>query len=256
MSDPSDPHHALHAASASFATTRWSLIAAASADPSPGARAALATLCEVYWYPVYAFVRRRGYNADDSGDLTQEFFATLIEKDYLHAADSERGRFRSFLLTAVKRFLSRQRERATAKKRGGGRKHLPLDLESGEARYSLEPHHELTPERIFERRWALTLLDRVLALLQDEYQARGKQGLLEKLRPCLTSPADEPQYAGVAAELGMTEGAVKVAVHRMRQRYRELLRQEIAGTVADPADAEDELRHLLSAVRGEASETM
>ena len=236
-----------------FATTRWSIVAAAGAGASPDARAALTTLCETYWYPVYAFMRRRGCGAEDAGDLTQEFFAILIEKEYLQTADSDRGRFRSFLLTAVKRFLSKQRERDGALKRGGGQKPISLNFEAGEARYQLEPAHEWTPERIFERRWALTLLDRVVERLGAEYAARGKEALFERLKACLTDPADAPLYAQIADELELSEGAVKVAAHRMRSRYREILKAEVAETLADPANTGDELRHLLQAIRGESA---
>ena len=225
-------------------------MAAAGAGPSPDARAALTTLCQSYWYPVYSFVRRRGYSADDGRDLTQEFFATLIEKDYLQAADRDRGRFRSFLLTAVKRFLSKQRERDGALKRGGGQKPMPLDFESGEERYRLEPSHDWTAERVFDRRWALTLLDRVVERLKAEYTERGKGALFERLKATLTDPADAPAYAQIAAELQMSEGAVKVAAHRMRTRYREILKAEIAETLADPGETGEELQYLLQAIRG------
>jgi RNA polymerase sigma-70 factor (ECF subfamily) len=247
---PEDTSAALVSGSPRFATTRWSIVAAAGARASPDARAALTILCETYWYPVYAFVRRRGSNAEDARELTQEFFATLIEKEYLRAADSDRGRFRSFLLTAVKRFLSKQRERDGALKRGGGQKPMSLDFEAGEARYRLEPSHDWTPERIFERRWALTLLDRVVERLAEEYAARGKSRLFEQLKTCLTDPADAPKYAQIAAELQMSEGAVKVAAHRLRSRYREILKAEVAETLADPAEAGEELRELLQAVGG------
>lgn len=250
MPNPDRPIPARNPDSPQFATTRWSVVAAAGGAASPVARAALTTLCETYWSPVYGFIRRRGHNADEAADLTQEFFATLIEKDYLQAADSERGRFRSFLLTAVKRFLSKQRERDGALKRGGGQRPISLDFVAGETHYRLEPADDWTPERIFERRWALTVLERVVERLGEEYAARGKAPLFERLKACLTGAADAPALAQVASELQMSEGAVKVAAHRLRSRYREVLKAQIADTVSDPADVDDELRHLLIAVRG------
>jgi len=214
---------------------------------------ALATLCETYWYPLYAYVRRSGHSADDAEDLTQEFFATLLEKGYVDAADRERGRFRSFLLTALKRFLSKEHDKATAKKRGGGQSPLPLDIQSAEDQYALEPADDLTPERVFERRWALTVLDKVMDRLRQRYAESGKTGVFDRLKVFLTGDSDTPAYGQVAPALEMTEGAVKVAVHRLRERYRETLRDEIAQTVGDPNDVEDELNSLLAALRGEGS---
>jgi RNA polymerase sigma-70 factor (ECF subfamily) len=223
---------------------------AAGAPDAPAGKSALATLCQTYWYPVYAFIRRRGFSTADSQDLTQEFFAALLEKDYVRLADRERGRFRTFLLTAVTRFLTKQRERDNAAKRGGGRTVLSLDLESGEARYLLEPAEHWTPERLFERRWALTLLDRVIARLGERYAEQGKRDLFERLKGVLTSADSPDQNEALAAELALSEGALKVAVHRMRRRYRDLLKQEIAETVADPDESGDELDYLLAALRG------
>lgn len=234
-----------------FATTHWSVVLAAGGERSPEAHQALATLCETYWYPLYAYVRRRGYAAEDAQDLTQAFFAALLEKVYLRAADRERGRFRSFLLTALKRFLSKEWDRAHAQKRGGTHGPISLDVQSGETRYSLEPSHDWTPERIYERRWALTLLDQVMARLRQRYVADGKEQLFDLLKAFLTGESGAPPYSQAAAELAMTEGAVKVAVHRLRRRYRELLRSEIAQTVAHPGEVDDELRFLRAAVRGE-----
>jgi RNA polymerase sigma-70 factor (ECF subfamily) len=232
-----------------FATTHWSLVLAAGKRPAPDAQKALATLCRTYWYPLYAYVRRQGHQPDDAQDLTQEFFARLLEKHYLQAADPERGRFRSFLLTAFKRFLSKERDRKTTKRRGGGMKRLSLDFESGECRYRLEPAHEVTAERIYERRWALTLLERVFARLQDELDQAGKQKEFHCLKVYLTGETDTPSHQEAAAELAMTEGAVKVAVHRLRRRYRNLVREEIAQTVASPEEVDEELRHLFAALR-------
>jgi len=232
-----------------FATTHWSLVAAAGQRSSPEAQEALATLCRVYWYPLYAYARRRLANVDDAQDLTQEFFAQLLEKDYLQAADPARGKFRSFLLTAFKHFLAKQRDRANAHKRGGGRQFLPLDFQTGERRYDLEPADHATPDTIFERRWALTLLEQTLARLRQEFVNAGKQKLFETLKAALTGEDTLGPYARIAEALDMSEQAVKVAVHRLRRRYQELLRAEIAQTVATTEEIDDELRDLINAVR-------
>ncbi|HEY1377696.1 MAG TPA: sigma-70 family RNA polymerase sigma factor [Gemmataceae bacterium] len=226
-----------------FATTRWSLVAAAK---DPAARQALADLCGLYWYPVYAFVRRRGYSADDAGDLTQEFFARLIEKAGVAGADPAKGRFRSYLLGACRHFLANERDRAAAQKRGGGRPVGSLDLADAERRYAAEPADGRTPEQVFERRWALTLLDGVLAGLRAEYAAAGQDVLFDRLKSSLTG--DAGPYVELAAELGLTEGAVKVAAHRLRRRYRDRLRAAIAETVATPEDIEAEIRDLFAAL--------
>jgi RNA polymerase sigma-70 factor (ECF subfamily) len=234
-----------------FATTRWSLVVAAAREHGgPESGAALATLCQTYWYPVYAYVRRRGYSAADAQDRTQAFFTALLEKDFVRLADRERGRFRTFLLTAVSRFLTKQRAHAAAKKRGGDVRLFSIDVDAGEGRYALEPSDRWTPERLYERRWALTLLDRVLANLGQRYAKQGKTSLFASLKVFLTD-AGRVSNAEVAARLGLTEGALKVAVHRLRRRYRDLLKQEIADTVADAGDVADELEILLSALRGE-----
>lgn len=248
-------HNILFAMSAStsgdsrFQTTHWSLIAAAVGEPSEQSQVALADLCGVYWYPIYAYIRRHGRSAEDARDLTQAFFATLLEKDYLADADRERGRFRAFLLTAVARFASKERDKAAAQKRGGGRAALSLDFDSGERRYQHEPVDDWTPERIFARRWALTLLDRTLATLRKDHAEAGKLPLFEALKVFLTGEAGPP-LRQVAEKLGMTEGAVKVAIHRLREKYRESLRAEIAQTVATQEDVDDELAFLLAALRG------
>jgi RNA polymerase sigma-70 factor (ECF subfamily) len=235
--------------SISFTTTHWSLILAAGKGVSTGAREAMAALCQTYWYPLYAYVRRQGHQPNDAQDLTQEFFTRLLEKNYLKSADPERGRFRSFLLTAFKRFLSKEHDREKANKRGGGMKLLPLDFEAGEKRYSLEPAHEVTPESIYEQRWALTLLDRVFARLRDDFEQGGKQKEFACLKVYLTGEAGTPSYKEAGAELHMTEGAVKVSIHRLRRRYRDLVREEIAQTVASPEEVDEELRHLFAALR-------
>ena len=234
-----------------FATTRWSIVLEAGHSSSPDSQKALATLCETYWYPLYAYVRRRVLDVHEAQDLTQGFFAVLLEKDYLRAADRDKGRFRSFLLTAFKRFLSKERDRAKTQKRGGGQRVISLDFESGEKRYKLEPLDDWTPEKIFERRWALTLLDQVLARLERDYADKRKLKLFEALKGFLTGRSAAPSYDRLAGELDLSEGSVKVAVHRLRRRYRKLLKEEIANTVADPDEIQDELDHLLSALRGE-----
>ncbi len=233
-----------------FVPTRWSVVLAARQEDSPQAQEALATLCQTYWYPLYAFVRRQGHSPPDAQDLTQEFFARLIEKQYLARIQREGGRFRSFLLTALKRFLANEWDRARAQKRGGRQTLLSIDTDSAETRYRLEPAHELTPERIYERHWAQTLLEQVLARLRDEYMAGGKGELLERIQSSLSQPRGAVPYAEIASELGMTEAAVKMAVQRLRARYRELLRVEIGHTVTEPSEVEDEIRHLFATFSG------
>lgn len=221
------------------------MLSAASGCETPHSVAAVAELCRIYWYPLYAFIRRRGHEAHDAEDLTQEFFTRLLEKHYLAAADRESGRFRTFLLMAAKRFLANEKEAANAIKRGGGRQIISLDGLEPEARYHLEPADTLSPERVFERQWALALLDQVLARLQSEMANKGKSALFEALKGHLTARSEE-NYASTARQLGMSEGAVKAAVHRLRREYRSLLQQEIAHTVASPNDVEDEIRYLFT----------
>lgn len=231
--------------SAGFAATRWTVVlAAAKGRDSPQAADALSELCRTYWYPLYAFIRRRGYESHEAEDLTQEFFARLLEKHVLAGIDREKGKFRAFLLAAAKHFLANERDRTQAQKRGGGRAMIAWDSLNAEARYRLEPAHDLTPERLFERRWALTLLDHVLARVQAEFDEGGKTRLFEALKGALAGGL-EGTYAAIAERLGMSEVAVKVAVHRLRRRYRERLREEIAHTVADPTEIDEEIRHLL-----------
>ena len=235
-----------------FATTHWSLVVAAGKRQLPEGGSALAALCATYWYPLYAYVRRRGYSAADAQDLTQGFFATLLEKDYLDDADQDRGRFRSFLITALKRYVSKQHERENAQKRGGNLKHLSLDFEAGESHYRIEPSHDSTPERIFQRRWALTVLENALTKLRQDFEGSEKEQLFESLKVFLTGEKGS-SLNQVADENNMTEGAIKAAVHRLRSRYRDLIRTEIAQTVADPGDVDDELRSLQAALRNEDS---
>jgi RNA polymerase sigma-70 factor (ECF subfamily) len=235
-----------------FATTHWSLVVSAGGSHSSEAARALAVLCESYWFPLYAFVRRSGYSAEDAQDLTQEFFVRLLAKNYLAVADQKRGRFRSFLLGAMKHFLANQRRRQRTRKRGGNRPVLSLDFRSGENRYGLsEPADNLTPERLYEKRWALALLDLVLGRLREESRQSGKLERFDLLKQFLAGGTAKPAYHQVAEELGMSEGAVKVAVHRLRRRYRKLLKQEIARTVVDPETLEDELAELLAALGSE-----
>lgn len=228
-------------------TTRWSVVLAAGEPGEPEAQAALAALCESYWYPLYAFIRRQGYRPEDAQDLTQGFFARLLEKQFLHAVEPGKGRFRSFLLAACKHFLANERDRAGTRKRGGGQP-PPVNLQTAEQRYLLEPAHAVTPERLFERRWAMTLLEQVLGRLRQEYASEEKAQQFMVLKPFLAGERSAGRYAEVGVELGLSEGAVKVAVHRLRRRYRELLREEIARTVDDPAEVEQEIRDLFAAL--------
>lgn len=230
-----------------FATTRWTLISAAGRDATPESRRALAELCEAYWYPLYAFLRRKALSPEDAQDVTQAFFAELLEKGRLQMADQRRGRFRAFLLTSLQHFLANHIRDARALKRGGGKVLAGLDFTAGEERYSHEPTCDLTPERIFERRWATALLDQTVARLRDEFAAANKLPLFEELAPFLGGDRGS-SYAEIAARLGMSEGAVKVAVHRLRKRCGELLRAEIAQTVATAEEVDDELKALFQAV--------
>jgi RNA polymerase sigma-70 factor (ECF subfamily) len=225
-----------------FPTTRWTLVVAAGDPHRKEARSALVYLCENYWYPLYAYLRRRGYSADEAQDLTQEFFVRMLEGRYLDRADPEKGRFRSFILTSLKFFVADEEDRQRARKRGGGTV-VPLEFSSGEQRYQREPAHDETPERIFERRWALAVLDQVVEKLRNEFVHHGHLEHFERLKVFLLGQSDAP-YAALAREMNTSEGALKVAIHRLRKRYRELFRQEIADTVADPAEVESELRFL------------
>ena len=228
-----------------FETTHWSVVASARDPDSPQARAALEQLCRTYWYPLYVFVRRQGRGVADAEDLVQGFFAKLIEKNYLAGIDREKGRFRSFLLLAFNRYAANEWDRDRREKRGGGRELVSLDEQDTEGRFSHEPADEMSPERAYDRRWALTLLEQVLNRLEAEFDQSGRQKLFSELKAFLTGEKGA-SYAAVGVKLGMSEGAVKVAVHRLRQRYRELLRLEVANTVNDTDDIEDEIRHLLS----------
>lgn len=248
----SSGEHSGPQSSPSFATTRWSLVLRAGDRKDESARRSLEALCRQYWLPLYAFVRRRIANAADAQDLTQAFFVHLIEKEVLARASPERGRFRSFLLAAVKNFLANELDRARAQKRGGGAALLSLDFAAGEARIGLDPAHHLTAERLFERHWALALLETVTQRLQAEYAATGRSRLFERLKAALTGERPHDYYRDAAAELGLSADAGRQAARRMRKRYRELLRDEVSQTVESPAEVDDEIRRLF-AVLGEST---
>jgi len=245
-----DPQQdAIPNAAANFTPTHWSVVlAAAGRADSTHARDALEKLCRNYWLPIYVFVRRQGHGPHDAQDLTQEFFARLLEKNFLAGAQREKGRFRSFLLASVKHFLANEWDKATAQKRGGGQVPISIDAVLGESSFGLEPADAVTAEKIYERRWALALLEQVLRRLREEYTRDGKEKQFEQLKPTLTEASRSVPYAEIAVRLGTSEGAVKVAVHRLRQRYRELLRAEIADTVANTSEIDDEIRNLFAAL--------
>ena len=231
-----------------FATTHWSVVLAAGRPKSASYRQALETLCQTYWFPLYAYLRRHGCNSHQAQDYTQAFFTALLDIGGLGLADPRRGKFRSFLLASLKHFLSNERAHARAKKRGGNRKVLSLDFQNAESQYALEPRDELSPEKLFERSWALTVLDRTIARLQAEAIGTNKQKSFEHLKSYLTADKDSVPYSKAAQELDTTEGAVRVAVHRLRKRYRELLRDEIAQTVTSDDQIDEEIRDLFVAL--------
>ena len=235
---------------ACFATTHWSVVLAAGGGASSQADAALAQLCGTYWYPLYAFVRRKGHGPHDAQDLTQAFFARLLEKNYVAQAERERGRFRTFLLAALTHFLADEWDKVRRLKRGGGREIISFDAASAEERYRLEPIEQLNAAKLYERRWVTTLFDQVLARLEQEFRDAGNGTLFDGLKSSLLAEPDGPSYAELGTTLGLTEDAVKQAVHRMRRRYRELFREEIAQTVAGPGEVEEELRHLFAVLSG------
>ena len=245
-SDPPNPNAPL---ASEFATTRWSLVLQAGNRADQQADAALQSLCQRYWFPLYAYVRRRTADVHEAQDLTQDFFARLLEKNVLASASPERGRFRSFLLASLKNFLLNEWDRAHAQKRGGGRVCLSLDWDEGESRIGLEPSHELTPERLFERQWTLTLLEHVVSQLQAEFVAAGKERHFELLKGTLVGDRTEQSYSDIAIELGMTEESARQAAHRLRKRYRELLRDEVSQTVAEPGEVDEEIRRLFETLR-------
>ncbi len=230
-----------------FATTHWTLVIAAGNAASPDAERALASLCETYWFPVYAFVRRGGRDPDAAKDLTQAFFTRVLEKHYFAEARQDRGKFRSFLLTSVAHFLANQHDRDRAEKRGGGQHLLPLEFDDGERTFLREPVDAATPERLYERRWALAVIDAAMQRVRRKYEKTERAELFSRLQPSLTG--EEPSsYAELAAELTSTEGALRVAVHRLRRQFASSLREVVAETVQRPEDVEGELRHLLTAV--------
>ena len=233
---------------AAFTTTHWSVVLAAQGR-TPAAQAALEKLCRTYWRPIYGFVRRQGTESEEAKDLTQGFFALLLERRDLDTVRKEKGRLRSYLLTSLKHFLTNERQRARAIKRGEGQQWIPLDQSHEGEPAGFEPMDTSTADQIYERRWALALLDQVLTRLGDEYRNAGNAVLFERLKALLTDEPDRPSQAQIADELGTTENAVKQAFHRLRERYRVLLREEIAHTVMAPGDIEDEVRHLIAVLR-------
>jgi len=235
----------------SLAATRWTLVLAAARteNPEPAMRA-LTELCQTYWPPLYAYIRRQGCDTHEAEDLTQAFFARLLEKNFLAAADPSKGKFRSFLLASLKHFMSNERDRARAGKRGGGQTVIALDALSDEARQRLEPADNASPDKAFDRQWALTVLDHALMRLRTEYTGTGREKLFNELKTFLTGDAPAESHASIAAKCGLSEGAVKVAVHRLRRRYRALLREEVAQTVATPEEVEEEIRELFAAFQG------
>jgi RNA polymerase sigma-70 factor (ECF subfamily) len=234
---------ATDSSSSVFATTHWSNILAAKQSDTHAAEA-LQTLCQNYWYPLYAWVRREGHPPHTAQDLTQEFFASLLEKEWLQSVGPEKGRFRTFLLVAMKRFLINEWHKMAAAKRGGNITHVPLDSEEAERRFAAEP--ELAPDATYERRWAMTLLEQTLTALEEEFASSGKADDFHAMKACLTMDRGEISYADLAKQTGSNEGAMRVAVHRMRKHYRSLFREHIAATLADGEDVETEMRHVVS----------
>lgn len=231
-----------------FVTTHWSLVINAAKGDTITSRGALAELCAVYWYPLYAYVRRRGRSPEDAQDLVQGFFARVLQSQWLKGASQDRGRFRSWLLASLQHHLADEQDRSRAKKRGSGVAPLSLDALDGEDRYSLEPQDSMTPERLYDRRWALTVLDRVLNRLKVEHKAGGKLSQFAALQQTLPGGSGNRSYADIASQLNVSEGAVKVAVHRLRERYRHILREEIASTVLSQDQIDEEIQQLMDAL--------
>lgn len=248
-SGESDPQTSATTASSNgwFHTTHWTAVLNADGESTRG-REALSHLCTTYWFPLYSYVRRSGHSQEDAQDLTQEFFARLLSRDYLKAADPDKGKFRSFLLIVLKRFMANEWDKANRLKRGGGRRVLSLEAEDTEGRYLCEPIEELSPEKLYDRQWAAALLAEVMERLAAEFDSQGKAPLFEALKPFLSGDDEDVSYAEISKRTGMSEGALRVAAHRLRQRYRELLRLEIANTVSSPAAVDDEIRELFSAL--------
>lgn len=230
-----------------FPKTRWSLVRAARRQSSTTSAAALELICRAYWYPLYAYVRRRGHSPHDAQDLTQEFFCRMLEKRWLDAADRDKGRLRTFLIVALRSFMSKEWRRASAQRRGGGNAHVQLDTVFAESRYAADTQL-LAPDEMFDRQWALTVLDLAFNRLQAELATAGKPGDFDALKNCLTAQRGTIDYAGLAQRLGVTEGAARVAAHRLRKRFREIYREEISRTLPDGADVEAEMRHLAAAL--------
>jgi RNA polymerase sigma-70 factor (ECF subfamily) len=232
-----------------FATTHWSVVLTAGQRELPQAAEALEKLCRAYWYPLYVYGRRQGNSPEDAQDLTQDFFSRLLDKNYLAKADRDRGKFRTFLLGSLKNFLVNEWKRAGRLKRGGGLEFFSIDANAAEDRYAAEPATEFNPDAEYETRWAVTLIEQVLSALRQEFDAADKTRLFEELKGFIWGDKSTTSYAEIAGHLNLTEGTVKVAVHRLRQRFRELLRAEVAHTVARPEDIDDELRHLIRVLR-------
>lgn len=239
----SAPRHA-------FPNTRWSVVCLAGRNDTTRAQEALARLCEAYWHPLYAYARKRGRSPEDAQDLTQSFFARLLAQNWVGDADPAKGRFRTFLLTSLNRFLANEWDRSRAQKRGGGAEAQPFDTEAAERLYQANAADAMTPDRLYDRQWAMTLLDRALARLGMEQERLGKNVEFDVLRPLLTAARGEVPYAEIASRLGLNETAARMALHRLRKRFRELFREEIAQTVAAPCEVEEEIRHLMAALAG------
>jgi RNA polymerase sigma factor (sigma-70 family) len=246
-----DSHDTAAAGAARFATTHWSVVLAAGGSTSPQAAAALEQLCRSYWYPLYAFVRRRGHAEPDAQDLTQAFFARLLERRDLRRVGRDGGRFRSYLLTSLTHFLRDEWDKARAAKRGGGREIFSLDAQEADSRYRLEPADGSGADKLFARRWALTTLEGALDRLRDECAAEGKTRQWELLHPLLAEDVPAGTYDSLAAELNLAPGTVSVTLHRLRKRYRELVRAEVSRTISNPAEVDEEMRALLAALRGD-----
>jgi len=247
MSDTNDMSLTSHGTSR-FATTHWSVVLAAGSPESTRYQKALETLCQMYWFPLYAYLRRHGYDAHAAADYTQAFFTQMLDKDYLKKVKPKPGKFRSFLLTALKHFVCNERDREAALKRGGGKVAISLDFENAESQYAIEPAEGLTPEKLFEKSWAMTLLERTMNRLGAELAEKGKQEVFDHLKTYLSAEPNSIPYREAAAKVDMTEVAVRVAVHRLRKRCREILRDEIAQTVAREEQIDDEIRRLFSAL--------
>lgn len=235
---------------AGFVATRWTVVLTAGRSQTTHGRDALAQLCQMYWYPLYAHVRRKGYSPPDAEDLTQAFFARVLTERFVASANREKGRFRSFLLTRLNHFLADEWDRLKAQKRGGGARLLSMEIAAAETQFQLEPVDSRSPDKLYERRWAVTLLEQVFERLRQEYEQAGKAILFDAVKSCLAQARAAVPYAEVGAQLGLSEGALRVAVHRLRQRYRELLRAEVADTVSSAEEVEEELRYLFHVLAG------